>query len=161
MVEITKAIPILEGRRNSGKAKKAGALTSPRYFSWSNLFLPVSNLSLTYNQTFFFPGKRESVAARESVGCSGREKGRFFLPSQDHRLSRCHTFALPRIKERLITGYFFLVPTICLLVYEDVVDLKGEEGCRANQIFFTLRLFYMNLFYKNVEAEINQNFKSV
>ena len=44
------------------------------------------------------------LAADDS--CSYCIRHCFFLPSPDRRLSRCHTFALPRKKERLIAGYF-------------------------------------------------------
>ena len=53
------------------------------------------------------------MAARESVVGRRVKKRRavivsgvlFFLRSPDRQLSRCHTFALPRKKERLIAGY--------------------------------------------------------
>ena len=36
-----------------------------------------------------------------------------------------------------------------------------EFSCGSNEFFITLFFLYKNLFYKNVDAEINQNFKNI
>ena len=38
---------------------------------------------------------------------------------------------------------------------------KGKKRCNTSAALHTLFFFYKNLFYKNVEAEIDPNFKNV
>ena len=79
------------------------------------------SLALTCDQAFLFSGERESMA-------TVRVGGSFLLlRSLNRRFSRCHTFALPRKKERLIAGYFGL--SVVIGINNSGETSRGRASC--------------------------------